>query len=48
MQASIPLNIGKNELVCGLLTYNFKYDHLCDACANGEQVHSTFKPKKLH
>jgi len=35
----------KNELVRGLPTCNFKYDHLCEACARGKQVRRSFKSK---
>ena len=37
--------LAKQELVRGLPKYNFENDHLCDACAKGKQVRSSFKPK---
>ena len=36
--------LAKHELVRGLPTCKFEYDHLCDACAKGKQVYSSFKP----
>ena len=37
--------LAKKELVRGLPLCNFEYDHVCDACAKGKQVRSSFKPK---
>jgi len=32
-------------LVRGLPSCDFKYDHICDVCAKGKQVRSSFKSK---
>ena len=37
--------LAKKELVRGLPKCNFEYDHICDACAKGKQVRSSFKSK---
>jgi len=38
--------LSKLDLAHGLPSYKFEKDHICDACAKGKQVHSSFKPKK--
>ena len=37
--------LANNELVRGLPTCNFEYDHLCDTCARGKQVRNSLKSK---
>ncbi|XP_075086206.1 putative mitochondrial protein AtMg00300 [Nicotiana tabacum] len=36
----------KKDLICRLTKSNFKDHKVCDACAKGKQVRSSFKPKK--
>ena len=37
--------LAKRDLVRGLPSCNFEYDHICDACAKGKQTRSSFKSK---
>ena len=37
--------LAKKELVWGLPSCSFEYDHICHACAKGKQVRSSFKSK---
>ena len=37
--------LSKHDLVCGIPSYKFEKDCICDACIKGKQVCSSFKTK---